>query len=50
MPKISIGSRTMLTASPAVVARNAARLFPMAVKRPVKVWFKNEKMTNPQVT
>ena len=49
MPKINIGSRIIFTNSPAVVARKAARLLPMAVKIPVNVWFKKEKITKPQV-
>ena len=39
MPKINIGSRIIFTNSPAVVARKAARLLPMAVKIPVNAGY-----------
>ena len=37
IPKIKRGSRMILMISPTVVAENAARLFPIAVKIPVNV-------------
>ena len=49
IPKIRNGSRIILITRPMTLAAKGVRLSPDAVRIPVKIAFKKEKMISPQV-